>query len=368
MSKIDLITKQTKITIALYLRISNEDTTGSITNQRALLREFVKKTPDLANCKTIEIIDDGHTGTNFARPGAQQLIEMAKAGLVQCIIVKDLSRFGRNYIEVGDFLEQKFPAWSVRFISIGDNYDSARQSNPLDSAFRNLIYQIYSQDLSVKCRTGKDSATKRGKIITTYPTFGYSKDENDRHKFVLDPIDAPIVKRVFDLAEQGNSIPAIAKILNADGTPTKQKSKHRKGFTKNWGISNSNNHWTNAAVRSILQNECYTGKWIYGKTRTTRVGARTIKKVPRCEWLIVPNALPAIVTEEQFAAVQAKIKTTAKKRPAHKPPIIPLPTENTEKHINPQKHMATKMALWERYHNKTISQEEFIKESASLQA
>jgi len=295
--------------VAMYLRISNEDADNreSIANQRALIRDFIAKTPDFAGCKIIEAVDNGLTGTNFTRPGAQQLIGMAKSGGIQCIIVKDLSRWGRNHIEVGDFLEQKFPLWGVRFISLGDNYDSAKQRHSFfDAPFRNLIYQMYSYDLSVKCRTGKDIATKQGKIISPYPTFGYDKDNG---KYVIDPIDAPIVLRIFNLAQQGHSIAAITKILNAENVPTKQTSKHRKGFTKVWG---KGNRWNNTAVRDILQNECYTGKWIYGKTRTTKVGGRQTKKIPRSQWIIIPDALPAIVTQEQFMAVQARFKTGIK--------------------------------------------------------
>ena len=351
--------------IALYMRISNQDVNGSIANQRMLLRDFIGKTPEFARCKITEFTDDGFTGTNFARPGVQQLIEAARCGRIQCIIVKDLSRFGRNYIEVGDYLEQKFPAWGVRFIAPGDNYDSARRGNtPTDSAFRNLIYQIYSQDLSVKCRSGKDAATKRGKIISPYPAFGYDKDKNDRHKLVPDPIDAPIVLRIFNLAEQGHSVPAIAKLLNAENIPTKQMSKHRKGFTKKWGRGSG---WNNSAVRDILQNECYTGKWIYGKTRTVRVGARAVKKQPRSKWIIVPGALPAIITEEQFAAVQAKLKTGTKKRTAGKSVTIPPPAEKpptTQKCA--AQIQAAKIELWERCHNKLITRQEFMAENERL--
>jgi len=307
--------------IAKYLRISDEDIdldgivkqeSNSIAGQRALLDGFISKIPEFEGCEVIEELDDGRTGTNFARDGAQRLIELAEQGKVQCIIVKDLSRWGRNYIEVGDFLEQKFPAWGVRFISVGDCYDTTKLAygaSGIDVAFRNLIYELYSQDLSVKCRSGKDAATKSGKIICTYPTFGYDKDKNDYHKFVVDPVDAPIVKRIFDMAEYGNGVAEIVKILNAEYTPTKQMSKHRKGFTKKWGRGDL---WDNSAVLDTLRNECYTGKWIYGKTRTIHVGSRKTKRIPRSEWIIVPDAIPALVTEEQFMAVQEKLNIAFK--------------------------------------------------------
>jgi hypothetical protein len=226
--------------------------------------------------------------------------------------VKDLSRWGRNYIEVGDFLEQKFPAWGVRFISINDCYDSATHSGAtggIDIAFRNLIYDLYSQDLSEKCRSGKDSAAKSGKVITTYPLYGYDKDKNDRHKLVFDPDDSLIVKRIFDLAEQGIHVAEIVRILNAGNVPTKQMSKHRKGFVKQWGRGDC---WGESAVKRILRNECYTGKWIYGKTRTVQIGTTKTKAMPRSEWIIVPGAIPALITEEQFKIVQEQLDAAAK--------------------------------------------------------
>jgi len=302
--------------ILKYLRISDEDIdldgkikheSDSIVNQRALLDDYIAKMPEFDGCEIIEVFDDGRTGTNFSRPGAQKVIEMAQSGKFQCIIVKDLSRWGRNYIEVGDFLEQKFPAWGVRFISVGDNYDSAKlnhSTSGIDIAFRNLIYELYSQDLSVKCRSGKNAVAKSGKILSTYPTFGYDKDKNDRHKFVVDPIDAPIVKRIFDMAEQGHRVFEIVKVLNAENVSTKQMSKHRKGYKTNWGRGDC---WDSSAVIDTLRNECYTGIWIHGKKRTVQIGTTCTKTMPRSDWIIIPDAIPALVTKEQFQIVQEKL-------------------------------------------------------------
>ena len=204
-----------------YLRISEEDIdldglvkyeSNSIQNQRAYLDDFIKKMPEFAGCEVHEALDDGRTGTNFDRPGVQRLIELAKVGKVDCIVVKDLSRWGRSYLDVGDFLEQKFPEWGVRFISINDNYDSAAHSGAtggIDLAFKNLIYDLYSQDLSEKVRSGKDTAAKSGSITSAYPLYGYDKDKNDKRRLVVDPEDSLIVKRIFDLAKQGNGVADI---------------------------------------------------------------------------------------------------------------------------------------------------------------
>jgi len=307
-----------KPVIAKYLRISDEDIdldgvekheSNSVGNQRSLLDNFIANSPEFADYEIAEYLDDGRTGTNFSRRGVQELIEAAKNGRIQCIVVKDLSRWGRSYLEVGDFLEQKFPAWGVRFISIGDMYDSAKLSQGatggIDMAFRGLIAQMYSQDLSEKVRAGKDAASRNGKIVTSQPTYGYDIDKNDRHKFVINQDEASIVRRVYSLYEQGHRVAEIVRILNADNIPTPQASKRAKGYDSKAGRGDC---WGKGAVRLILREEKYTGKWIYGKARVSELGGRRAYPVPRSEWIIVDGAIPAIITDEQFARVQAKLR------------------------------------------------------------
>jgi len=308
--------------VAKYLRISEEDIdldgiekfeSNSIRNQRALLDEFIKKTPEFSGCDVIECLDDGKSGTNFSRAGAQRIIELAKNGKIQCILVKDISRWGRSYLEVGDFLEQKFPAFGVRFISLGDMYDSAKLGNAtggIDMAFRGLIAHLYSQDLSDKVRSGKNAAAKNGKIVTTYPTYGYDKDTNDYHKFVINPDESAVVKRIYNLAEQGASVASIVRKLNADNVPTIQTSKQQKGNGAKWGRGDCWGRWI---VNSILRDEKYTGKWIWGKTRVAELGGKKRLSAPRSEWIIVEGAIPAIITEEQFANVQEALQKHTKK-------------------------------------------------------
>ena len=309
--------------IAKYLRISDEDIdldglkkheSNSIVNQRALLDDFINMTPEFNGCEVIEYLDDGKSGTNFIRSGVQRVIELAKTGRINCIIVKDISRLGRNYLEVGDFLEQKFPAWGVRFISIGDMYDSAKLGNAtggIDMAFRGLIAHLYSQDLSDKIRSGKDTAAKSGKIVTTYPTYGYDKDANDYHKFVINPDESTVVKRIYDLAEQGASVAEIVRMLNDDNVPTIQTSKQNKGISMKWGRGDCWGRWV---VDSILRDEKYTGKWIWGKTRVVELGSKKGIPMPRSEWITIEGAIPAIITEEQFANVQEALKKHSKKK------------------------------------------------------
>jgi DNA invertase Pin-like site-specific DNA recombinase len=236
---------------ALYLRLSKEDgdkaESDSITNQRELVTNYLNSMPDIEIVS--ERADDGFSGASFDRPSFNAMMEDIKAGRVDCVAVKDLSRWGRSYLDVGDFLEQKFPEWGVRFISINDNYDSAALNGTtggIDIAFKNLIYDLYSQDLSVKVRSGKNTAAKSGKICASYPLFGYDKDLADQRQLIIDPVDSLVVKRIFDLAEQGSGVAEIVRVLNAENVPTMQESKHRKGYKTNWGAGKYWGTWASA--------------------------------------------------------------------------------------------------------------------------
>jgi len=307
-------------TIAKYLRISAEDIdldgfdkyeSNSIGNQRDLLDDFISRIPEFEGCEVIEALDDGRTGTNFARPGVQKLIELAQSGKVNCIIVKDLSRWGRNYLEVGDFLEQKFPAWGTRFIRINDMYDSAKLNGAtggIDIAFRNLIYEMYSYDLSEKVRSGKQALAKQGKHLGGYGFFGYKKDPDDRHKLIIDPESASTVKRIYELAAQGMTQNEIARQLNAEGRTTAQQSKAKQGATMRW-TNGSANFWYGSMVAVILHDERYTGKLISGRHQVTEVGSKNIKAMPKEEWIVVDGAIPAIITQAEFDEVRSKMSS-----------------------------------------------------------
>ena len=309
-------------TIANYLRISSEDIdldglekyeSYSIVNQRSYLENFIASIPEFHGCKIIEAVDDGRTGTNFSRPGAQRLIDMARSGKVNCIIVKDLSRWGRNMIEVGDFIEQKFPAWGVRFISINDMYDSANLNGGtggIDIAFRNLIYEMYSQDLSDKVRTGRMSAAKSGKVVAPFAFFGYLKDPADKHKLIIDEAAAEVVRNVFNLAEQGVSATNIARELNARQVPTAQEMKRQQGIKRNW-VRSKLNIWESTSINHILRDDRYTGKLIFGKRRRVEIGKPGGMPVPETEWIVVPDAIPVIISQEQFNRVRSIVSGRA---------------------------------------------------------
>jgi DNA invertase Pin-like site-specific DNA recombinase len=305
-------------TIAKYLRISAEDIdldgfdkyeSNSIANQRAYLDDFIARVPEFKGCEVLEAIDDGRTGTNFLRPGVQNLIEMAQSGKVNCIVVKDLSRWGRNYLEVGDFLEQKFPAWGVRFISINDMYDSATLigvTSGMDIAFRNLIYDLYSQDLSEKVRSAKDSAAKNGKNCNAEAFYGYIKNPNDTRQLIIDEPAAEVVRRIYDLAAHDYSTLQIAKTLNDENVPTPQERKKQLGSRHRW-TSGEATFWYSSIICLILKDERYTGKLIYGKKRRQEVGKQDQQSMPKSEWIVVPGAIPAVITDELFQVVQQNV-------------------------------------------------------------
>lgn len=183
-------------TICAYMRLSNEDRdvfgrkveSGSITSQRRLILDYIDRQPEFKGCRIIERCDDGISGRYFdTRPQFMDMIELTKKGKVNCIIVKDCSRFGRDYVELGDYLEQFFPFMGVRFIAINDHYDSEKNEGGLDIAFKNLVYDIYSRDLSKKVRQARERLAVQGKYTAGQALYGYRKKKEDKHKLEPDP-------------------------------------------------------------------------------------------------------------------------------------------------------------------------------------
>ncbi|MCL2771877.1 MAG: recombinase family protein [Oscillospiraceae bacterium] len=304
---------------AIYLRLSSSDEnygeSNSIKNQRDLLTMFVANQPDLRETKIIEVCDDGYSGTNFDRPGVKRLLELVKNGEVKCILVKDFSRFGRNYIETCDYIEQIFPSLGVRFISVNDGYDSDKtdmSAGNLNVAFMNLIHDLYAKDISTKIKTAQRVRWEKGEISTPSTIFGYAKSPDDKHKIVIDKPAADIVKQVFNMAANGYGTAEIARFLNANNIPTPGKYKKRADKVNN----DSSIFWTNSMVRKIITDEKYTGKAIFGKTRRKAVGSRQILEVNRNEWIIKENAFEAIITEDIFTRAQKK--DSRERLPVHK--------------------------------------------------
>lgn len=218
--------------MALYLRLSVDedgtDESNSIINQRYLLNHYLDQSPDFSHWERLEFVDDGFSGTSLNRPAFQRLMADVKAGIIRHIIVKDLSRFMRDYLELGNYLENIFPFLGVRFIAINDQYDSLTSEQnglDIDVPFRNLLNDFYAKDVSEKVKSAMNSMKRSGKNMSWLPPFGYIKDPEDRFKIIIDEAVAPIVRRIFTLYLDGNSYQKIARILNKEQviTPAERK-------------------------------------------------------------------------------------------------------------------------------------------------
>ena len=310
--------------VAKYLRISDDDVdvgkgkdeSGSISNQRNLLQSFISNHEELSKYPTREFLDDGYSGVNFNRPGVQNLLKEVKENKVACIVVKDLSRFGRNYIEVGDYIEQIFPFLGVRFIAISDNYDSFKNSGGIEIGFKNLIHDMYSRDLSKKIKSVKRMHQKKGTYIGGDVPYGYVYSGNKKAEqgigiYQPDPDAAAVVRKIFLLAVDGNTPVNIAKCLNEEGIPTPGVYKNQ---TRNYGYQIKNaksNLWVSGKVRDILQNEVYIGTYICHKISTTR--PRESSRNDETEYLRFENAHEAIVSKDVFEIAQKSIQIRGKR-------------------------------------------------------
>ena len=299
--------------IAIYIRLSAEDgdlsdeksESNSVVNQRAYIRRFIELRPEFAEAQILEFCDDGYSGTNMERPAVRRLLEQVRQRKINCIIVKDMSRFGRDYIVVGDYLEQIFPFLDVRFIAINDSYDSKDHkygsAGLIDVSFRNVIYDLYSKDLSEKVRSTKKQLAEKGYCVAPYAFFGYQKAPGNKHTLLVDEDAAAVVRRVFDLFISGLSTTEIARKFNAEGVLTPLQRKRLQAVSRKWNCVDQNkNYWTSSIVRKILDDERYTGKAIYGKTTRKKVGSSRVKAVTEDQWTVVDGAFPAIITQEIF--------------------------------------------------------------------
>lgn len=306
-----------------YIRLSDQDDdcrpgekteSNSVANQRLLLDQFIANDPELAGRRALEFLDDGHTGTNFDRPGVQALFAAVRRGEIDCIIVKDLSRFGRDSLEVGEYLERVFPLLQVRFIAVNDGFDSRKKqygtAGDLDIGVRNLINELYSRNVSVNVRTAKRQYTARGECIAAHPFYGYVKGAENRRQLEIDPPAADTVRMIFRLWLEGHSTADIAESLNARQVPSPSMRKRQLGAKRaNWSKLREEVPWTASAIRIILQNERYTGKLISIRTMRKEIGKREQATVPKEDWIVVPDAFEAIISEDDFHRAQALFRT-----------------------------------------------------------
>lgn len=303
-------------TTALYLRLSvdddNTDESASIQSQRHLLQQFAAADPVLSSSRIIEFSDDGWSGTSFERPRVKDLLEMARRGSVNCIIVKDLSRWGRNYIEVCEYIERIFPFLGIRFVSVNDRYDSADfkgSAAPTDVVFNSIMHDVYCKDLSFKVRQSYIDKAKKGEFLCGVAPFGFEKSKTEKNKLVIDEEAASVVRRIFGMSCEGMSNMRIAAALNSEGVDTPLAYRRRTGRTLRGDHSavRGGGVWSDKNVRTILTDERYTGVQVSGKTRKPKPGSRSTSRLPESEWIKVPGAHEAIVSDDVFAQANAGI-------------------------------------------------------------
>lgn len=297
--------------LALYLRLSKEDgdmidESNSITNQRLILRKFVEQRPEFESFEIKEYIDDGFSGKNFERPGVQTLLEDVKSGKVSVIIVKDFSRFGRNHIEVGNYIEKIFPLLDVRFIAVNNSFDSKdyKGTTPdMDVAFENLMYDYFSEENSAKIKNDLMGRRKRGKYLATFATFGYKKSPSDHNRIVIDEEAAAIVRMIFEKYAECGIKAEVARYLNQKGIPTPQIYAMKSGSTYQWKYQGEKKVWNGSIIGRILKNEIYVGNTVFHKKETIEVGSRRTKCLPKDEWEVCEGTHEPIISKELFEFV-----------------------------------------------------------------
>lgn len=317
---------------AFYLRLSmadgdlgkdGKDESNSIENQRMLLEEHFTKHKELEG-ETVEYIDDGYTGTNFDRPAFRRMIEDAKQGSIQAIMVKDLSRLGRDYIGVGDYIDQIFPVLGIRLIAVNSNYDSNMYKGKtlgLDMTITNLVNTMYSRDISKKVKSGLISRWKQGKTTCGNPPYGFIKDESARGGWAIDPEAGDVVRKIFDKALEGYCTKDIANFLNEEHIPTPGKYRKIKGRYSSLRRTNESEIlWNNVLVLSIINRYEYTGAFVHNKREGIQVGQRATRTVPENERIITDDAHDAIITKEEYYQAQ-NIKQRQRKHKAYKIPL-----------------------------------------------
>ena len=298
----------------LYMRLSVEDNdkleSDSIKNQRELLRAYAESHPELEVVD--EYVDDGYTGTNFDRPAFSRIMQDCEAGRINCIVVKDLSRLGRNFIGMGKLMERVFPQKGIRLIAINDNYDNAKENSAADDVvvpFKNLLNDSYSRDISTKIRSQLAVKCRRGEFIGNYAPYGYQKDERNHNHLVVDDYAASVVRDIFQWRMDGMSAQRIADKVNHSGVLSPSEYKRLAAGTYRSGFrSGEKAKWQATQIIRILTNEIYLGTMVQGKRQKVNYKVKKIRDVAPENWIRVRETHEAIITQQLFDTVQEVIK------------------------------------------------------------
>ena len=306
--------------VGIYIRLSlaDEDTgsrkteSDSVGNQRELIHQFLDRHPQLKAAPRFEFVDDGYTGTNENRPQFQALMQELRTGAINVLVTKDFSRCHRDYTQMGNYLECVFPFLGVRYISINDGYDSDDYkgvTSGMDVVLRNIIYEAYSKDLSIKTTTAKIIMMKQGKYIGSFAPYGFRFHPTVRNKLVIDEESAAIVRRIFDMTLQGCGSTEIARRLNSEGILTpgayfRMKNPGSNRFKK----ASEKNGWTAAAVLNILHQYEYTGALVGRKRYKASLHEKRTVPQDKADWIIYEGAHDAIISKEDFDRAQEAIR------------------------------------------------------------
>lgn len=310
----------------LYYRLSKEDgdkddeykpESDSISNQRLIVEDFLVEYPDISVVS--EYADDGYTGINFERPEFQKLLEDIRLGKINCVIVKDLSRFGRNYLESGQYLDVFFPIMNVRFISVVDNIDSylyPSSINNISVSFKNVINEEYCRDISNKIRSTFVAKRENGEYLCGFAVYGYVRDSVHKGQILIDQEAAEVVRYIFQLFLEGTSVRGITFKLNSLSIPnpcTYKRSKY-----PNYRLYTRSSLWNMQSVKSILKNRMYTGDLVQGRHEKISHKVKKIRQIPEDRWVIVENHHEGIIDKESFQNVQDILKRDTRISPKSK--------------------------------------------------
>ena len=309
--------------VAMYLRLSQDDEkydkdfkaeSNSISNQRLQIQDYIDKNEEMELAK--EYVDDGYSGINFERPAFKEMMEDVITGSINCIVVKDLSRFGRDYIDSGRYLQRVFPSLDIRFIALNDNYDSFTASETeknLVIPFKNFINDNYCRDTSAKVRSVCKVKRKQGQFISNYAPYGYEKDEEDKHKIVIDKEVEDVVRKIFSMKLEGYSSYSIAKHLNDNGIPSPMEHKKAKGIRYKKGFcTKAVAKWDTPAVNRILTNEVYIGTLQQGKREKINYKLDKVVSKDKSDWIEIEDNHEAIIDPHDFEIVQKLLKCDIK--------------------------------------------------------
>lgn len=330
--------EQSKFFAAMYLRLSRDDNmkaehdgnvmangvskaeSNSIGSQRELIRSFLNEQEDI---ELYDIyVDDGFSGSNFDRPEFKRMTKDIEAGRVNCVVVKDLSRFGRDYIEAGRYLEKIFPALGVRFIALTDHYDSISADageRQIVLPVKNFMNDSYCRDISAKVKSQLEVKRKAGECLSPFAVYGYRKSEESKNKLVADDYAAEIVRRIFRWKIEGMAVSAIAKKLNELHILSPREYKKSMGLNYLGGFSGiSASQWSSSSVKRILTNEVYLGHLLQGKTEKVNYKVKKSVEKPKEEWVCVKNTHESIISDSDFEVVRNLLKADGRVSPESK--------------------------------------------------